>query len=119
MEIDEANATILLEALRRMGSKPQFNLALIRERIAEVVEQQGEAIFAQLSEAARGHLRRVGLPSNAEIDRLERVNEAVEYGRFLIVTYKVETVGELPEEEQHEFTRLWIAARGGANSQEN
>ena len=54
-----------------------------------------------------------------QIARLGRIEEAVEYGLFLITTYKVKTLGELPQEEQLEFARLWMAATGGAKPHEN
>src|ERR1700733_15342902 len=93
--------------------------AILREQIAEVVRQQGEPIFAQLSEAARERLRREGLKINVQIARLGRIEEAIEYGHSLMDKYKVETLGELPPEEQLEFARLWANATSGGNSREN
>jgi hypothetical protein len=54
-----------------------------------------------------------------QIRHLGRIEEAVEYGLFLITTYKVKTLGELPHREQREFARLWMAATGGAKPHEN
>ena len=119
MEIDEANEIVICEALRRLGPKARLDPALLQEQIAEVVKQQGEAIFAQLSEAARQRLRREGLRINEQTARLGRINEAIEYGRSLVAKYKVETLGELPQEEQHEFARLWANAMGGVKLHEN
>ena len=93
--------------------------AILREQIAEVVRQQVETIFAQLSEAARERLRREGLKINVQIARLGRIEEAIEYGHSLMDKYKVETLGELPPEEQLEFARLWANATSGGNSREN
>ena len=59
-------------------------------------------IFAQLSEADRQQLRKKGLRINEQTARLRRINEAIEYGRSLVAKYKVETLGELPPQEQLE-----------------
>jgi hypothetical protein len=48
-----------------------------------------------------------------------RIDEAIQYGRWLIDRYQVETLGELPQGEQLEFTRLWANAIGGARPYEN
>jgi hypothetical protein len=119
MEIDDANELIIGEALRRLGPRARLDPALLQEQIAEVVRQQGESIFAQLSETAREQLRREGLRINEQIARLRRINEAIEYGRWLIARYQVETLGELSPEEQLEFARLWANATGGAKLNEN
>jgi|ERR1035437_1813236 hypothetical protein len=119
MEIDEANELVIREALRRLGPKARLNPALLQEQIAEVVKQHGETIFAKLSEEARQRLRREGLRINERTARLGRINEAIEYGRSLVTKYKVETLGELPQEEQLEFARLWVNATGGAKVREN
>jgi hypothetical protein len=87
--------------------------------IAEVVKEQGEAIFAQLSEEDRRQLRREGLMIDNSIAHLGRINEAIEYGRSLVAKYRVETLGELPQDEQGEFVRRYMDATGGAKSQEN
>ena len=113
MELDEANKLVIREALRRLGPEARLDPALLHEQIAEVVQQQGEAIFAQLSEAARQQLHTEGLRVNEQTARIERINEAIEYGRWLVSTYQVETLGELPQEEQLEFARLWANATGG------
>jgi hypothetical protein len=119
MEIDEANELVIREALRRLGPEARLDPTIIQEQIAEVVKQQGETIFAQLSEAAREQLRRDGLRISAQTARLGRINEAIEYGRSLVAKYKVETLGELPQKEQREFARLWANAAGGAKMHEN
>jgi hypothetical protein len=119
MEIDEAKEMIIREALRRLGPEACLNLALLQEQIVEVVKQQGDTIFAQLSEAARQRLRREGLRVNEQTARLGRINEAIEYGRALVIKYKVKTLGELPQEEQLEFVRLLANATGGAKLHEN
>ena len=106
MELDEANELVIREALRRLGPKARLDPALLQDQIGEVLKQQGEAIFAQLSEAARQQLRREGLRINEQTVRLERINEAIRYGHSLVAKYKVETLGELPPEEQMEFARL-------------
>ena len=119
MEIDDANELIIGEALRRLGPRARLDPALLQEQIADVVRQQGESIFAQLSKTACEHLRREGLRINEEIARLGRINEAIEYGRSVIARYNAETLGELPPEEQLEFGRLWANATGGAKLNEN
>ena len=119
MEIDEANEIVIREALRRLGPNARLDPALLQEQIAEVVKQQGETIFAQLSDAARERLRREGLMINEQTNRLGRINDAIEYGRSLVAKYKVETLGELPQEEQLEFARLWANATGGVKLHEN
>jgi hypothetical protein len=119
MEIDEANEMVIREALRRLGSKARLDPALLQQQISQVVEEFGEVIFSKLSEAAREQLRREGLRMGEQIARLGRINEAIEYGRSLVAMYKVETLGELPEEEQREFVRLWSNATGGAKPHKN
>lgn len=119
MEIHDATELIIREALRRLGPEAQLDPTLLQEQIAEVVKQQGEAIFARLSEAARQQLHREGLRINEQIARLARITEAIEYGRWLIARYKVETLGELPQEEQMEFARLWTNATGGVKLHQN
>jgi hypothetical protein len=119
MELDEANELVIREALRRLGPKARLDPALLQDQIGEVLKQQGEAIFAQLSEAARQQLRREGLRINEQTVRLERINEAIRYGHSLVAKYKVETLGELPPEEQMEFARLWANATGGLNFHAN
>jgi nucleoside-triphosphatase THEP1 len=119
MEIDEANELIIREAIRRLGPKAGLDLTLLQEKIAEVVKEQGEAIFSQLSEEDRQQLRREGLRINDLTARLGRINEAIEYGRSLVTKYKVETLGELPEVEQQEFVRRYMNATGGAKLREN
>jgi len=119
MELDDANEMVICEALRRLGPDAQLDPAILQEQIAEVVKEQGETIFAQLSDAAREQLRRDGLRINEQAARQKRISEAVEYGRSLIAEYNVETLGELPQEEQLEFARLWANATGGAKVQEN
>jgi hypothetical protein len=119
MEIDDANEQVIREALRQLGPDALLDPALLQEKIAEVVKQQGETLFAQLSEEARQQLRREGLRINEQTVRLRRIDEAIEYGRSLIARYKVETLGELPQEEQREFARLWANAMGGAKLHEN
>ena len=84
-----------------------------------MVREQGETIFAQLSHEARERLRRDGLRLGEQTARLERINEAIQYGRWLIARYNAETLGELPPEEQLEFARLWANATGGAKLHEN
>ena len=119
MEIDEASEMIFSRALQRLGPNARLDPALLQEQIAKVLEEQGEAIFAQLSEAARQQLHREGLKINERVAHLERINEAIEYGRSLVAEYKVETLGELPTEEQLEFARLWVNATGGAKLHDN
>jgi hypothetical protein len=119
MEIDEANELVIREALRRLGPKARLDPAVLQEQIAAVVKEQGETIFAQLSEEARQRLHREGLRLNEQTARLGRINEAIEYGRLLVAKYKVETLGELPQEEQLDFARLWANATGGLNFHEN
>jgi hypothetical protein len=119
MELDEANELIIREALRRLGPKARLDPELLQEQIAEVVEEQGEAIFVQLSDAAREQLRDEGLRINDRITRLGRIIDAIEYGRSQVAKYRIETLGELPEEDQLEFARLWTNATGGGKSNEN
>jgi hypothetical protein len=119
MEIDDATEMVIREALRRLGPNACLDPALLQEQIAEVVKQQGETIFAQLSEAAHQRLRREGLRINEQTARLGRINEAIEYGRSLVGEYKIETLGELPQEEQLEFARLCANATGGVKLHEN
>lgn len=119
MEIDYAAEMVICEALRRLSPGARLDATLFQEQIAEVVKQQGQTNFAQLSEEARDQLRRDGLRMNEQRARLGRINEAIEYGRFLIAKYKLETLGELPQEEQREFARLWANAKGGVNLHEN
>ena len=119
MEINEANELIIREALRRLQPDTPLDPAILQEQIAEVVKEQGETIFAQLSDEAREQLRRDGSRMSEQIARLGRINEAIEYGRSLIAKYRVQTLGELPQEEQREFARLWMAATGGAKPHEN
>ncbi len=119
MEIDDAIEMIVREALRRLGPTARLDPTLLQKQIAEVVEQQGEAIFAELSAEARAQLRSEGLQIREQTARLDRINEAIEYGRSLISKYKVQTLGELPPAEQQEFARLWVNATGGLKPQEN
>ena len=119
MEIDEASELVIREALRRLGPEARVDPVLLQEQIAKVVKRQGETIFAQLSDGAREQLRREGLKINEATARLGRINEAIEYGRSLVAEYKVETLGELPQEEQREFARLWANATGGVRVHEN
>ena len=49
--------------------------------------------------------------------RLERINEAIQYGRWLIARYDAETLGELPPEERLEFARLWLTRQAERNSE--
>jgi hypothetical protein len=119
MEIDEANEMIIRAALQRLGPEARLDSALLQEQIAEVVRLQGETIFAQLSEAARQQLRREGLRIKEQTARIKRINEAVEYGLSLVAKYKVETLGQLPQEEQLEFARLWANATGGVKLHQN
>jgi hypothetical protein len=119
MEIDEAAKMVIREALRRLGPEARLDPDLLRKQIAEVVKQQGETIFAQLSEEGRQRLCKESLRIKQQTVRLGRINEAIEYGRSLIAKYKVETLGELPQEEQLEFARLWANATGGVKVHEN
>src|ERR1019366_1836970 len=64
MEIDDANEMVIREALRRLGPDAPLDPAILQEQIAEVVKEQGETIFAQLSDAAREQLRNEGLKIN-------------------------------------------------------
>jgi hypothetical protein len=119
MEIEDATELIVREALRRLGPIARLDPTSIQKQIAEVVKQQGETIFAQLDAEARQQLSKEGLRINEQVAHLARVNEAIEYGRSLIAKYKVETLGELPPEEQLEFARLWANATGGNKLHEN
>lgn len=119
MEIDKANELVIREVLRRLGPKARLDPALLQEQIAKVVKQQGEVICSQLSEAARQQLRREGLRIHEQTARLARINEAIEYGRLLVAKYNVEILGELPQEEQLKFARLWANASGGVKLHEN
>ena len=110
MDIDEANEIVIGAALRRLGPNARLNPTLLQEQIAAVVKEQGETIFAQLSESARQQLRREGWTLKEQIARLERIEAAIESGRSLIATYGAETLGELPAHEQLEFARLWANA---------
>src|SRR5260370_37566266 len=119
MEIDDANEIIIREALRRLGPEERLDPVLLQEQIAEVVRLQGESIFAQLSEAAGQQLHREGLRIKEQTARLGRINETIKYGRSLVAKYKVETLGQLPQEEQLEFARLWANATGGMKIHQN
>jgi hypothetical protein len=88
MEIDDATEMVIHEALRRPGPNACLDPALLQEQIAEVVKQQGETIFAQLSEAAHQRLRREGLRINEQTARLGRINEAIEYGCSLVASIR-------------------------------
>jgi hypothetical protein len=78
MEIEDATKLVIREALRQLGPKARLDPVLLQKRIAEVVKQQGETIFAQLSEEARQRLRRQGLRISEQTARLGRINEAIE-----------------------------------------
>jgi hypothetical protein len=119
IEIDEANEIIIREAFRRLGPKARLDTVRLQDQIEKVAKEEAETIYAQLSETAREQLRITGLRISERIARLARINEAIAYGRFLIAKFKVKTLGELPEEEQREFARLWMAATGGGKPQEN
>jgi hypothetical protein len=119
IELDEANEIIIREAFRRLGPEERLDTVRLQEQIEEVAEEQAETIYSQLSDAAREQLRITGLRISEQIARLTRINEAIDYGRFLIAKYKVETLGKLPEEEQRTFARLWMAATGGSKLREN
>jgi hypothetical protein len=119
MEIDEASEIVIREALRRLGPDARLDPDPLQEQIAEVVKQQGETIFTQLSEEGRQRLRREGFRIKEQTVRLGRINEAIEYGRSLVAKYKAETLGELPPEERMEFARLWANATGGVKMHEN
>lgn len=119
MEIDDANGLVIREALRRLGPNTPLDTNLLQETITEVVNEQGEVIFSQFSESAREHLRREGLKINEQTEHLERITQAIGYGRSLIAKCSVESLGELPQEEQLEFARPWVAATGGVKSLEN
>ena len=119
MEIDDANKVIIREALRRLGPEARLDPALIQEQIAEVVREQGEAIFAQLTDEAREQLRREGHRLKEQAARLRRINEAMAYGCSLIAKYNAVTLSDLPQEEQLEFARLWVNATGGVKLHEN
>jgi hypothetical protein len=106
MEIDDSTELIIREALRRLGPKARLDPALLQEQIAEAIKDQGESIFTYLSEKARQQLRREGLRIKEQTARLGRINEAIEYGRSLIAKYNIETLGELPPEEQLESLRV-------------
>jgi hypothetical protein len=45
-----------------------------------VVKQEGEMIFAQLSDEARQRLRKEGLEIKDQAARIARINAAIEYG---------------------------------------
>jgi len=119
MEIDDANELVIREALRRLGPRTQFDPAAFKSRSPRWSRNKGRGFFAQLSDAAREQLRNEGLRLNEQAIHLGRVNEAIEYGRSLVEKYKVATLGELPEEEQREFARLWSNATGGVTPHEN
>jgi hypothetical protein len=119
IELDQANEIIIREAFRRLGPKARLNMVRLQEQIDEIAKEQAETIYAQLSEAARDQLRITGPRISERIARLARINEAIEYGHFLIAKFTVKTLGELPEEEQRTFARLWMAATGGAKLREN
>jgi hypothetical protein len=119
IELDDANEIIIREAFRRLGPNARHNTVRLQEQIEEVAKEQAETIYAHLSDAAREQLRRSGLRISEQIARLARINEAIDYGHFLIAKFKVKTLGELPQEEQREFARLWMAATGGAKPKEN
>lgn len=119
MEIDEASELVIREALKRLGPEARLDPVLLQKQIAEVVKQQGETIFTQLSETARQRLRREGLRINEQAVRHGRMKEAIEYGLSLIAKFKVETLAELPQDEQREFARLWVNAMGGVKLHDN
>jgi hypothetical protein len=68
------------EALRRLGPEARLDPARLQEQLAEVVKEQGEAIFAQLSEEARQRLRKAGLRISEQTARLTRIRQAIAYG---------------------------------------
>jgi hypothetical protein len=119
MEIHEASQMVIREALQRLGPKARLDPASLQEQIARVVKERGETIFPQLSTEARDQLRNEGRRINEQAVRLGRINEAIEYGRSLIAKYNAVTLGDLPEEEQLEFARMWVNATGGAKLHEN
>jgi hypothetical protein len=119
IELDQANEIIIREALQRLGPNARCDTVRLQEQIDEVAKEQAETIYAQLSETARDQLRITGLRIRERIARLARINQAIDYGHFLIGKFKVKTLGELPEEEQRTFARLWMAATGGAKLREN
>jgi uncharacterized protein involved in type VI secretion and phage assembly len=75
MEIDNATELVFREALWRLGPEARLDPALLQEQIAEVVREQGETIFAKLSEVARQRLRREGLKINEQTDHPPRTNQ--------------------------------------------
>jgi hypothetical protein len=119
MELDEANKWVIREAIRRLGSQARLDPVKLREQLADVVREHGKEIFAKLSEQGRVRLLKEGRTLQAQAARLRRIDEAIQYGRWLIDRYQVETLGELPEGEQLEFARLWANAIGGARPYEN
>jgi hypothetical protein len=119
MEIDEATEIIFRAALKRLGPEARLDPLKLQEQIAEVIHENGEAIFAQLSAGAREHLRTKGFKLNEHAVKRERIRRAIAYGCFLIAKFSAETVGELPEEEQSKFALLWANAPGAARPHEN
>jgi len=119
MKISDATKMIIREAIRRLEPDARLDPAVLQKHIAEVVKQQGETIFAQLSERDRQQLRSEGLRINGQTAQLGRIDEAIEYGLSVIAKYRVKTLGELPQQEQLEFARLWANATGGVKLNEN
>jgi hypothetical protein len=119
MEFDKEAEIVIREVLRRLGPKARLDPALLREQIAKMVKEQGEMIFAQLSDDARQRLLREGLKTKERTAHLGRINEAIEYGCSLVAGYKVERLGELPHQEQQEFARRLVNASGGVKMHEN
>jgi hypothetical protein len=111
MNIRDATEMVIREVLQRLSPEERLDPALLQEQIVKVIKQQGEAIFGQLSEADRQQLRRDGLRITEQSAHLARINETIEYGRSLIAKYHVQTLGELPHEEQLEFARCGRARR--------
>jgi hypothetical protein len=119
VELDEANKWVIREAIRRLGSQARLDPVELRKQLANAVREHGEESFAKLSEQGRVRLLKEGRTLQAQEARLRRIDEAIQYGRWLIDRYQVETLGELPQGEQLEFTRLWANAIGGARPYEN
>lgn len=119
MDIDEATDIIVRAALQRLIPEDRLDPMKIREQITEVLREQGETIFAQLSNEARDQLRRDGRMIDQQLVRLSRIDELIDYGRSLIAKYKAQTLDELPYEEQAKFARLWESATSGAKVNDN
>lgn len=114
LDLQDADEIIIREVFRRLGPKAHHDTVRFQEHVEEVANEQAETIYAQLSDAAHEQLRMTGLRISEQIARLERINEVIAYGRFLIATFKAKTLGSYRKKTNanlHAFGWLLLVAR--------